>query len=241
MHPLILAHASLGEAGVIASRIPLDAQTPNSAFPRLDRPRALHAAVAVAATREQRANAAMPRTWSEVVPLREDRCLDDVRGQLKRQPRHQPRAKSSHSTRLHRGRACPICRGPITAITPHVTTTAATTLIASAIVRASPERFPCQSPSGRTMQRKPRWHVERVDRLRHARRGAIAAAIVRRAQVRAALHHLARDCASRSCSGRSSLPARRRAGCRACSRRCSIRPWSWYQSVVHSQTLPAMS
>src|SRR5205814_9786357 len=33
----------------------------------------------------------------------------------------------------------------------------------------------------------------RVDRLRHPRGGTIAPAIVRRAQVRAALHHLARD------------------------------------------------
>ena len=43
------------------------------------------------------------------------------------------------------------------------------------------------------MQRKPRWDIDGVDHLRLARRRAVAEAVVRRAEVRAALDHLARD------------------------------------------------
>ena len=49
----------------------------------------------------------------------------------------------------------------------------------------------------RTMQRKPRWRRRGVDRLRLARRGPVAEAVVRRAEVRAALDHLARDVLAR--------------------------------------------
>ncbi len=45
----------------------------------------------------------------------------------------------------------------------------------------------------RTMLRKPRCEIEGVDRLRHACGRAVAAAVVRRAEMRAALGHLARD------------------------------------------------
>ena len=52
---------------------------------------------------------------------------------------------------------------------------------------------PSPSRRRRTMQRKPRWRHRGVDHLRLARGRAVAQAVVRRAEVRAALDHPARD------------------------------------------------
>src|SRR5215831_11317864 len=74
-----------------------------------------------------------------------------------------------------------------------------------------------------------------VDRLGVARRRAVAPAIVRRAQVRAALDDLARN------------PDVRQAGIAACILAAAARifrnaaRFADHQSLVHSQTLPIMS
>ena len=66
-----------------------------------------------------------------------------------------------------------------------------------------------------------------VDGLRHARRRPIAPAVVRRAQVRAALHHLSRDAVSGERGSIALRPPLRPAGSRGCSRRARSSACSW--------------
>ncbi len=83
----------------------------------------------------------------------------------------------------------------------------------------------------------------RVDRLGMARGGTVTPAIIRRAEMRAALQHLAWNADVRQGGGRSSHPRGRRAdffGMQqgfAASATCRAD----HQSEVHSQTLPIMS
>ena len=72
--------------------------------------------------------------------------------------------------------------------------------------------------SARRMQPEPEVAGRGVDRLRHPGRRPVAAAVVRRAQVRAALHHPARD-AGRVARVDAASSRRRRAGSGTCSRR----------------------
>ena len=94
-----------------------------------------------------------------------------------------------------------------------------------------------------TMQRKPTWLVDVSTGWAMARGRPVAAAVVGRAEVRAALEHLARNSDLRLAGVvalRPRGPPRGFSGMQhafGASAAC----FGEYQSVVHSQTLPIMS
>ena len=110
----------------------------------------------------------------------------------------------------------------------------------AAIVRHRPVTT---GATGRTTQRNPTCDVDVSTGSGKARRRTIALAVVRRAQVRAALQHLRgiRTPAARGRSSRALAPPRGLRGMQHAldAHRSDVR--ARYQSVVHSQTLPIMS
>ena len=102
-------------------------------------------------------------------------------------------------------------------------------------MRSPAEATTCKEPQrpgyARTMQRKPRCARRGIDRLGHARGRAIAPAVVRRAQVRAALHDLARDADADGLTGSQLCSRSPPRGLSIVQHAClDLHRGAWYQS-----------